>query len=118
MHNALILFHSTFRDNGISISISIIQWATEIINQVIYYNYFLIFHGKSNFADKLFGLYTIAFIMIVQPAFYLNGDHKFRMDWATKGPIKALKIALFGENDGIFHILQRHFFENFWPLPP
>ena len=84
-----------FRDNGITISISIIQWAFEVMNMVLYYSYIFLFHGNSNFMDKFFSLYLISFSMIIQPAFYLNGDFVFRRNWAVKGPIKALKIALF-----------------------
>ena len=97
LSNVIIIkiYFFSFRDNGISISISIIQWAIEIINQVIYYCYIFILHGKSNFMDKLFGLYLISFTSIIQPAFYLSGDYEFRRNLATKGPIKALRIALF-----------------------
>ena len=97
-----------FRDNGISISISIMQLGIEIINQIIYYSYIFIFHGKSNFLDKLFGLYLIAFTMIIQPAFYLNGDFKFRRNW-------AFKIALFGWCKGLFINYVRVFLIFFWP---
>ena len=83
------------RDNGITISISIIQWAFEVMNMVLWYSYIFLFHGNSNFMDKFFSLYLISFTMIIQPAFYLNGDFVFRRNWAVKGPIKALKIALF-----------------------
>ena len=50
---------------------------------------------NSTFMDKIFGLYLITFATIIQPAFYLNGDYKFRQNWAKKGPINAFKIAVF-----------------------
>lgn len=83
------------RDNGIVISISIIQWVLEMINVVVYYTYIYFLHGISNYGDKFFSLYLITFAMIIQPSFYLNGDSNFRRNLDKKGIFEALKIALF-----------------------
>ena len=90
-HFEFFLHH---RDNGISIQISIIQWSIEIVNQIVYVCYVLFLHGNSYFIDRLMGLYVISFTMIIQPAFYLNGDYKFRRNWDKKGPISAIKSAV------------------------
>ena len=90
----IILIFLYNRDNGISIQISIIQWSIEIVNQIVYVCFVLFLHGNSYFIDRLMGLYVISFTMIVQPAFYLNGDYKFRRDWDKKGPIRAIKSAV------------------------
>ena len=82
------------RDNGISIQISIVQWGIEIVNQIVYVCFVLFLHGNSYFIDRLMGLYVISFTMIIQPAFYLNGDYKFRRNWDKKGPISAIKSAV------------------------
>lgn len=82
------------RDNGISIQISILQWGIEIVNQIVYVCFVLFLHGNSYFIDRLMGLYVISFTMIIQPAFYLNGDYKFRRNWDKKGPISAIKSAV------------------------
>ncbi len=83
------------RDNGIVISISIIQWAIEIINIVSYYSYILFLHGWSNYLDKFFSIYLISFTMIIQPSFYLNGDQTFRRSLDQKGLWSALKAVIF-----------------------
>ena len=60
----------------------------------MYVCYVLFLHGNSYFIDRLMGLYVISFTMIIQPAFYLNGDYKFRRNWDKKGPISAIKSAV------------------------
>ena len=83
------------QDNGIVISISILQWLIEVINFIYYLSYVHFLHGQSNYMDKFFGLYLITFTMIVQPAFYLNGDKTFRTNVSRHGMFKAIKMALF-----------------------
>ena len=90
----IILIFLHHRDNGISIQISIVQWGIEIVNQIVYVCFVLFLHGNSYFIDRLMGLYVISFTMIIQPAFYLNGDYKFRRNWDKKGPISAIKSAV------------------------
>lgn len=82
-------------DNGIVISISIIQWGVEVVHAILSTTFFIFCHGISNYADKFFSLYLICFTMIIQPAFYLNGDATFRRKWAQKGFLSALKMILF-----------------------
>ena len=52
-----------------------------------------IFYGYSLLIDKFFDLYNIFALMVVEPCFYLRGDETFRRNWATLGPVKAIKIA-------------------------
>ena len=82
-------------DNGIVISISVIQWALEVLHTIFTFSYFIFFHGISNYADKFFGLYLIIFTVIIQPAFYLNGDATFRRKLAQQGFMPALKTIVF-----------------------
>ena len=82
-------------DNGIVISISIVQWGLEVLHAIFTTIYFVFFHGISNYADKFFSLYLISFTMIIQPAFYLNGDATFRRKLAQQGFLPALKTVLF-----------------------
>ena len=83
------------RDNGIVISISIIQWATEVANFVFYYIYMYFLHGLSNYSDKFFALYLITFTMVIQPSFYLGGDFNFRRNLVQHGIFFAVKSVLF-----------------------
>ena len=100
----LIFLHR--RDNGISIQISILQWGIEIVNQIVYVCFVLFLHGNSYFIDRLMGLYVISFTMIIQPAFYLNGDYKFRRHWDKKGPISAIKSAVW---DCVWEVLWQKY---------
>ena len=83
------------RDNGIVISISIIQWAVEVLHTLFTLLFFHFFQGISNYADKYFTLYLFTFTMIVQPSFYLNGDATFRRKLDQDGFLSALKSTLF-----------------------
>ena len=82
-------------DNGLVISISIIQWTFEVINVFVYLLYIYFIYGYSNFLDKFFTLYLIFFMTVLQPSFYLNGDAAFRRLVANEGLIRAVKWALF-----------------------
>lgn len=82
------------RDNGISISISIVQWILELINFIFYYIYIYFLAGHSNIADKFYSLYASTFILIIQPCFYLNGDAMFRRNLDQKGLFVAMKETL------------------------
>ena len=83
-----------FRDTGIVIQISILQWVVEVFQISVYLFYMFNYRGKSHELDKFFSLYMLAFTIIVIPLFYLNGDLKFRTDLANSGYITALKNAL------------------------
>ena len=82
------------KDNGIVISISIVQWGIEVVNTIMYFCYVHYLHGISNYADKLFNLYLITFIVIIQPSFYLNGDPEFRRNLANNGILATIKSYL------------------------
>ena len=81
------------RDNGIVISISIVQWLFEYINILFVHLYMHAILGYSPLMDKLFGLYKIGSLMVVEPCFYLKGDETFRRNWANLGFIEAMKQA-------------------------
>jgi hypothetical protein len=83
-----------FRDTGIVIQISILQWVVEVFQTSVYLFYMFYYRGKSHEMDKFFSLYMLAFTIIVIPLFYLNGDMRFRTDLAKSGYITALKNAL------------------------
>ena len=83
-----------FRDTGIVIQISILQWVVEVFQISVYLFYMFNYRGKSHEMDKFFSLYMLAFTIIVIPLFYLNGDLKFRTDLTNSGYITALKNAL------------------------
>jgi hypothetical protein len=51
--------------------------------------------GWSHSLDTFVSLYFMAFILVVQPAFYFNGDAQFRTNLANQGLATALYIALF-----------------------
>lgn len=82
------------RDNGILISISIVQWSLEFIFFIFNYIYFVFLWGQSNFADKFFSLYSFTFTVIIQPSFYLSGDAAFRRNLENQGLIKAVWLAM------------------------
>lgn len=82
-------------DNGIVISISVIQWGIEVLHAIFTTNYFIFLHGISNYADKFFALYLISFNIIIQTAFYLNGDASFRRKLARQEFLPAFKAVLF-----------------------
>ena len=83
------------RDNGLVISISIIQWGIEVVNTILYYIYVIFLNGISNYADKFFSLYLITFTMIIQPSFYLYGDAEFRRSLVDHGFFVTIKNYLF-----------------------
>ena len=86
-----------FRDNGIVISISLIQWIVEFIHMVIYYSYIYMLNGYSNLIDKFFNLYAIVVNVIILPCFYLNGEAAFRRNLVTFGPMRAMKNVITGK---------------------
>lgn len=87
-------YHLRKRDNGIVISISIIQWILELINFIFYYIYIHFLYGNSNIADKFYSLFVITFTLIIQPGFYLTGDSEFRRNLDQNGLSVAMKEAL------------------------
>ena len=90
----MYMLNFLFRDTGIVIQISILQWVVEVFQISVYLFYMFNYRGKSHEMDKFFSLYMLAFTIIVIPLFYLNGDLKFRTDLANSGYITALKNAL------------------------
>ena len=79
------------RDNGILIRISVIQWCVEMCNLVFYFIYVIFFLGWNQNVDKFFNIYNVAFVMMVQPAFYVSADANFRAIWAKYGIVQAVK---------------------------
>ena len=84
-----------FRDTGIVINISILQWIVEVAVYIFTFLYLVFVAGNSSVLDKFFTLFMTGFTIIVLPAFYLNGDIEFRTDLAENGYFTALKNALF-----------------------
>ena len=85
---------SLCRDQGVVISISIVQWSIEMCHLLIYHIYIFLIYGRSNTFDKFFHLYLISFGNIIMPLFYLNGDIRFRTNITNRGIIYALRKAL------------------------
>ena len=81
------------RDNGIVISISIVQWLFEWVHICFFHIYVHNFSGTSLLIDNFFDLYNIAALMVIEPCFYLRADETFRRNWATLGPIQAIKLV-------------------------
>ena len=79
------------RDNGVLIRISVIQWCVEMCNLVFYFIYVIFFIGWNLHVDKFFNIYNVAFVMIVQPAFYVSADANFRAILAKYGIVQAVK---------------------------
>ena len=75
------------------IRISILQWLVEILNIFIFFTYIIYFSGWNLLADKFFNLYSLAFGIIIQPAFYVGGDVQFRTTLANKGVLHAVKLV-------------------------
>ena len=83
-----------FREHGVIISISICQWALEVVHLFVCQIYLFFVLGQNEILDKIFHLYIGTFSAILQPSFYLMGDKAFRNDLSNKGLISALKTAL------------------------
>ena len=83
------------KDNGMVIYVSIVQWALEVINLIIYITYIFFFNGAYRIFDIYFQLYLIAFPVLIHPSFYLTGDIRFRTNLQAKGFWYALKEAIF-----------------------
>ena len=81
------------RDNGIVISISIVQWLYEWVNICFFHIYIHSFSGTSLLIDHFFDLYNITALMVIEPCFYLRADETFRRNWANLGPLQAIKLA-------------------------
>ena len=89
--------YNIFRDNGIVISISVVQCSVECILMITcsFYIYFL--NGYSKTFDKFFNIYLSIVTVIILPTFYLNGEAAFRRNLAAYGPFRALKNAIVGK---------------------
>ena len=92
-----IINYNIFRDNGIVISISVVQCSVECILMITcsFYIYFL--NGYSKTFDKFFNIYLSIVTVIILPTFYLNGEAAFRRNLAAYGPFRALKNAIVGK---------------------
>ena len=90
-------FWNSFRDNGIVISISVIQWIVEVLHMTIFYLYSYMKTDYTNIIDQFFNLYAIIITVIILPSFYLNGEAAFRRNLAIYGSFKAMKNAIFGK---------------------
>ena len=92
-----IINYNIFRDNGIVISISVVQCSVECILMITcsFYIYFL--NGYSKTFDKFFNIYLSIVTVIILPTFYLNGEAAFRRNLAAYGPLRALKNAIVGK---------------------
>ena len=88
---------NSFRDNGIVISISVIQWIVEVLHMTIFYLYSYMKTDYTNIIDQFFNLYAIIITVIILPSFYLNGEAAFRRNLAIYGSFKAMKNAIFGK---------------------
>ena len=89
--------YNIFRDNGIVISISVVQCSVECILMITcsFYIYFL--NGYSKTFDKFFNIYLSIVTVIILPTFYLNGEAAFRRNLVAYGPFRALKNAIVGK---------------------
>ena len=81
------------RDDGIVMSISVLQWTIEMGYYVLYFVYYNIFHGCNIVADKCFIIFNFFVLFVVEPAFYINGDSQFRRKLANEGFFSALFYA-------------------------
>ena len=86
-----------FRDNGIVISISVLQCSVEFIFMITCSFYIYILNGYSKTFDKFFNIYLSIVTVIILPTFYLNGEAAFRRNLAAYGPFRALKNAIVGK---------------------
>ena len=92
-----IIEYNIFRDNGIVISISVLQCSVEFIFMITCSFYIYILNGYSKTFDKFFNIYLSIVTVIILPTFYLNGEAAFRRNLAAYGPFRALKNAIVGK---------------------
>ena len=92
------LFH--FRDNGITIQISIYQIYTELFMFLILLIFIpiTIFGPKTENWTRIFGIFTSIMCFVIRPIFLLFGDVNFRRRVLDQGIWKALKKELFSNN--------------------
>ena len=88
-------YYTFFRDMGIVINISILQWIVEVAMYIFSLVFLFFMAGISSDLDKFFALFMTAFTIIVLPAFYLHGDIEFRTYLTQNGYLTALKNVLF-----------------------
>ena len=92
-----IIKYNIFRDNGIVISISVVQCSVEFIFKITCSFYIYILNGYSKTFDKFFNIYLLIVTVIILPTFYLNGEAAFRRNLVAYGPFRALKNAIVGK---------------------
>ena len=92
-----IIKYNIFRDNGIVISISVVQCSVEFILMITCSFYIYILNGYSKTFDKFFNIYLLIVTVIILPTFYLNGEAAFRRNLVAYGPFRALKNAIVGK---------------------
>ena len=88
-----------FRDNGITIQISIYQ----IYSEIFMFLTVLIFIAieKTLFWARIFSFISSTMIYVIHPIFYLFGDKNFRKRVLNQGIWRALKKELFPNNSEI-----------------
>ena len=93
------LFIYFFRDNGITIQISMYQ----IYCELVLFLTVLIFIAieKTLFWARIFSFISSTMIYVIHPIFYLFGDKNFRKRVLNQGIWKALKKELFQNNSEI-----------------
>ena len=106
-----------YRDNGISIQISVYQLYTEFFRALLILLY--IISGKSSFLSQIMGFFNSTMVYIIQPLFYLHGDVNFRKRVSNHGLCEALKKELFEINADFIHvqsIMQRNKINQIVPI--
>ena len=85
-----------FRDNGITIQVSIYQ----IYCELFMFLTFLVFVAieKTPFWARIFGFIGTTMFYVIQPIFYLFGDINFRNRVLNQGIWTAMKKELFENN--------------------
>ena len=89
-----------FRDNGITIQISIYQIYSEIFMFLILLIFIPItkFGPKTENWTRIFGIFTSIMCFVIRPIFLLFGDVNFRKRVLDQGIWKALEKELFSNN--------------------
>ena len=92
-------FFDFFRDNGITIQISIYQIYCELVMFLTVLIFIAI--EKTLFWARIFSFISSTMIYVIHPIFYLFGDKNFRKRVLNQGIWKALKKEFFPNNSEI-----------------
>ena len=90
------IFPPFFRDNGITMQISIYQIYCEIFLFLTVLIFIVV--EKTTFWARIFGFIGSTMVYVIQPIFYLFGDINFRNRVSNQGIWKAMKKELFENN--------------------